>query len=431
VGTTHPTAISVSGGSSPLLFLPTKFWPPMSPNLKSQIDSPKAWLVVAGAFLGAFVSFGVTYSFGVFLRPMSATFHVTHATMSVMFAVIAGLSFFLAPFTGEFADRHGARAVVGFGAVLMGAALILTGRTQSFPLVLITYGGGLGCAAACIYIPAISAVGEWFEKRRDIAMGIAISGIGCGTLVAAPLSAVLIERYGWRQAFTIFGWSSAVLLLLAAGLLRRPPIAREKEKKKAAISEKLRSPAFRLLYISLLFAGVAVYVSFVFIPAYATDIGASRVAGASVIGYIGAASVVGRLGLNALAPRFGLMRMYQSAYLILLASFALWLPARSYPLMVLFGLVMGVGYGGIAAMAPAVAAAIFGVMGLGELLGIMFTGFGLACIVGPPLAGVLVDRTHDYHWPVYIATAAAVLALLFVLPLERYRARRDEQAVAA
>jgi len=297
--------------------------------------------------------------------------------------------------------------------------------------VLITYGGGLGCAAACIYIPAISAVGEWFEKRRDIAMGIAISGIGCGTLVAAPLSAVLIERYGWRQAFTIFGWSSAVLLLLAAGLLRRPPIAREKEKKKAAISEKLRSPAFRLLYISLLFAGVAVYVSFVFIPAYATDIGASRVAGASVIGYIGAASVVGRLGLNALAPRFGLMRMYQSAYLILLASFALWLPARSYPLMVLFGLVMGVGYGGIAAMAPAVAAAIFGVMGLGELLGIMFTGFGLACIVGPPLAGVLVDRTHDYHWPVYIATAAAVLALLFVLPLERYRARRDEQAVAA
>jgi MFS family permease len=221
------------------------------------------------------------------------------------------------------------------------------------------------------------------------------------------------------------------LLLLAAGLLRRPPIAREKEKKKAAISEKLRSPAFRLLYISLLFAGVAVYVSFVFIPAYATDIGASRVAGASVIGYIGAASVVGRLGLNALAPRFGLMRMYQSAYLILLASFALWLPARSYPLMVLFGLVMGVGYGGIAAMAPAVAAAIFGVMGLGELLGIMFTGFGLACIVGPPLAGVLVDRTHDYHWPVYIATAAAVLALLFVLPLERYRARRDEQAVAA
>jgi MFS family permease len=401
----------------------------MSPYPKSQIDSRQAWLVVAGAFLGAFVSFGVTYSFGVFLRPMGEAFHVTHATMSVMFAVIAGLSFFLAPLTGELADRHGPRAVVGFGAVLMGVALIMTGRVQSFPLVLVTYGGGLGCAAACIYIPAISAVGEWFEKRRDIALGIAISGIGCGTLVAAPLSAILIERYGWREAFNLFGWSSGVLLLIAAGLLKRPQIV--VEKKKVAIGAKLRTPAFRLLYIGLLFAGVAVFVSFVFIPAYATDIGASRVAGASIIGYIGASSVVGRLGLNALASRFGLMRMYQSAFLILLISFAFWLPARSYSMMVVFGLVMGVGYGGIAAMAPAVAAAIFGVEGLGELLGILFTGFGLACIVGPPLAGALVDRTHDYHWPVFVAAAAAVVALLFVVPLKRYAVRRDERAVAA
>lgn len=382
-----------------------------------------------GAFLAAFVSFGVTYTFGVFLRPLAASFQVSHATMSIMFAVIAGLSFFLAPFTGELADRHGPRAVVGFGAVLMGIALMLTGRAQSFPLVMLTYGGGLGCAAACIYIPAISTVGEWFDKRRDIALGIAISGIGCGTLVAAPLSAVLIERYGWREAFTIFGWCSGALLLIAAALLRRPPMVAEK--KKTAIGDELHTPAFRLLYLGLLFAGVAVYVSFVFIPAYAADIGASRVAGASVIGYIGAASVVGRLGLNALGPRFGLMRMYQSAYLILLASFALWLFARSYALMVLFGLVMGVGYGGIAAMAPAVAAAIFGVAGLGELLGIMFTGFGLACIVGPPLAGMLVDRTHDYHWPVYVAGGAAVLALLFVVPLKRYAAPRNERAVAA
>ena len=98
----------------------------MSPDPKSQIDSPQAWLVVAGAFIGAFVSFGVTYTFGVFLRPMALAFHVSHATMSVMFAVIAGLTFFLAPFTGELADRYGPRPVVGFGAVLMGIALILT-----------------------------------------------------------------------------------------------------------------------------------------------------------------------------------------------------------------------------------------------------------------------------------------------------------------
>jgi MFS family permease len=78
---------------------------------------------------------------------------------------------------------------------------------------------------------------------------------------------------------------------------------------------------------------------------------------------------------------------------------------------------MGVGYGGIAAMAPAVAANLFGVEGLGELLGILFTGFGAACLAGPPLAGAMIDHTHDFQWPAFLAVAASLLGLALVMPL--------------
>ncbi len=98
------------------------------------------------AFLGAFVSFGVTYCFGVFLKPMALEFHVSHAAMSVLFSVIAGLSFFLAPFTGDLADHYGPRPVVALGAVLIGVGLVVTAHVHSFPLVMLTYGGGLGAA---------------------------------------------------------------------------------------------------------------------------------------------------------------------------------------------------------------------------------------------------------------------------------------------
>lgn len=125
----------------------------MPDNPNTGLDSPRAWGVVVGAFLGAFVSFGVTYCFGVFLKPMAQEFHVSHAAMSVLFSVIAGLSFFLAPFTGEIADRYGPRPIVVTGAVLMGAGLILTAHVHHFPLVMVTYGGGLGAAVACICIP--------------------------------------------------------------------------------------------------------------------------------------------------------------------------------------------------------------------------------------------------------------------------------------
>lgn len=401
----------------------------MSENPHAKLDSPRAWVVVCAAFVGAFVGFGVTYSFGVFLKPMALEFHVNHAAMSLLFSTIAGLSFFLAPLTGDLADHYGPRPVVAAGAVLMSAGLLLTARVHSFALVMLTYGGGLGASVACTYIPSIAAVGEWFKAHRDIALGIAISGIGCGTLVAAPVSALLIERYGWRTSFEIFGWIGGGLLLLCAALLARPPVAGETAK--TGIEAKLRTRAFTLMYISLLFSGIAIYVSFVFLPAYAADIGISRVAGAAVIGYIGAASVVGRLGLNALAPRYGLLFMYQVAYATLLISFALWLTAHSYASLVAFGLVMGVGYGGIAAMAPAVAANIFGIEGLGELLGILFTGFGMACIVGPPAAGVLVDYTHDFKWPVFLAAGASVLALLVVVPLRKHQTSSASAAAAA
>jgi MFS family permease len=192
------------------------------------------------------------------------------------------------------------------------------------------------------------------------------------------------------------------------------------ERRQADTAAKVRTRAFIIQYISLFFSGIAIYASFVFLPAYAADLGASRVAGAGLVGYIGASSVVGRLGLGALAPRFGLMKMYQASYLILLISFGVWLAADSYAALVIFALLMGVGYGGIAAMSPAVAAATFGIEGLGELLGILFTGFGAACLVGPPIAGILVDRFHDYKWPVFVGTGASVLALLFAILLQAH-----------
>jgi MFS family permease len=258
-------------------------------------------------------------------------------------------------------------------------------------------------------------VGEWFKVHRDIALGAAISGIGCGTLVAAPLSATLIERYGWRTVFEIFGWGGAGLLLLSSGLLFRPPVVGEK--KKFDTATKVRTRAFAVQYVCLLFSGIAIYVSFVFLPAYANDMGAGRVAAAGLVGYIGASSVAGRLGLNLLAPRFGLIRMYQGAYLILLISFAVWLTAKSYAELVTFALLMGTGYGGIAAMSPAVAASVFGVEGLGELLGILFTALGVACLVGPPIAGVLVDQLHDYKWAAFVAAGASVVGLFFAISL--------------
>jgi MFS family permease len=379
------------------------------------VDSGRAWVVAAAAFLGAFVSFGASYTFGIFLEPMATELHASHAALSAVFSTATVITYLLSPFTGRIADRYGPRPVVGLGAILLCAGLVATSRVHFFPLLFVTYGIGLGCAVACTYVPSVAAVGEWFKERRVVALGTAISGIGFGTLLAAPVSAVLIERYGWRSAIEMLGWAGGSLMLVSAALFFRPPVLQEQAK--VPIRPKLRTRAFVLLYSSLLLAGIAIYVSVVFITAYAMDLGATRVSGAALVGYIGAASVVGRLGLNLLVPRFGLLGTYQLSVAILFLSYAFWIAGHSYPVLVIFSLLMGIGYGGIAGLSPAVAAAIFGIGGLGQLLGVLFTAFAASCLLGPPVAGWMVDYLHTYRASPFYACAAAALAVLVVIPL--------------
>ena len=345
--------------------------------------------------------------------------------MSTLFSTLTALSFFLSPLTGDLADRYGPSLMVAVGAVLLATGLILTAKAHSFPLLYLTYGTGVGAAVACIYIPCIAAVGEWFKAHRNMALGISISGIGCGTLVAAPVAAILIDRYNWRTSLEIYGWASIALLLPRAALLAKPPLA--DGEKRAGIEQKVRTKRFAILYFGRLLAGIAIYICYLFLPAFAVDKGASHVAAGSLVGYIDASSLVGRLGINGVVPRFGEVATYRMTFLVPLVSFVVWLTSDSYASLIVFTLIRGIGYGALVAMTPAVAASMFGTEGLGKLLGILYTSLGVACLIGPPLAGVLVDHTNDYKWPVLVASFASFSALIVVM----YRPIAPQHSISA
>lgn len=161
-------------------------------------DSRAAWFVVAAAFIAGFVVFGVMYSFGTFFQPMAAEFHANRAETSAFFS-ITGLVFYMSSsITGHLSDMLGPRVVIGMGAVVMGASLMLTATIGHLWVGYISYGVGVGIGAACAYIPTLAIVGGWFERHRNSALGIAATGTGCGTLILPPVAAALIQGYGWR-----------------------------------------------------------------------------------------------------------------------------------------------------------------------------------------------------------------------------------------
>jgi MFS family permease len=395
---------------------------PPAPAAREQVqrDPAKAWLMAGVAFVFLFTTFGILYSFGAFLKPMMEDFGGSHGAVSGLFSVIMCLGLLLGPFTGRLSDRLGARPVLIGAALSLGLALILTAQVRRLWLAYLTFGAGMGVAVACTYVPALVLVGVWFKRRRDTALGFAVAGIGCGTLVLAPLAAALTERYGWRETFVILGIVSCLVTLGCAAISESPDVPAGRPA--LNIARAIRAPAFRMLYVGGLLFQIAQFISFTYLAAFARHRGVDAVAAATLVGLIGAASVVGRFGLAALSGRFGVVRLYQTTVLIFALSYAIWLFARSYPWLVAFALVMGGSYGGFVTLSPAVAAQLFGIEGLGGLLGALYTSGAIGVAIGPPLAGLLIDRTGSYQWTIAFAMVMGLAAFATFLPLSKVRA---------
>lgn len=394
------------------------------------VDSRRAWLTVVAAFFASGVTLGTAYSFGAFFKSMSEEFNAAKSATAVIFGLTTFLFFSLSIITGRMSDRFGPRVVLLIGATALFVGLMATSRVQSLGLGYVTYGAGVGIAAACGYVPMVAVVGGWFRERRAVAVGLAVAGIGVGTSVISPLSAWLIDRWGWRDTYVFFAIVGSLVLLGCVPLMARPP--GDGTPQPSRFADALASPVFRRFALSAAMLGLALFVPFVFVGQYAKERGVDPVAAAVLVGVLGGSSVVSRVGFGSLVRRFGSFRLYRSCLTITASSFAIWFVAgSSYAMLVLFVLVLGMGYGGFVALSPIVISDRLGVAGLGSILGLLYTAPGIGALIGAPTAGWIIDTTGGYRWTIAacLGCATTAVALLTGLPVDGHgRLERADNA---
>lgn len=383
--------------------------------------SARQAIVTASAFVAMFVVFGVAYSFGAFFAAMGDELGSSAARTSAVFSITTFLFFVLGAITGRISDRFGARPLLALAAVSLTGGLLATARVQTIEAGYLTYGLGVGVAVAAAYVPSVATVGKWFEERRAAALGIAVTGIGVGTMVVSPMAASLIEAVGWRNAYRTLGViGGAVLLLAAFGI-------GAKHSDTGTSSARFGPRALRdrralMLYLASLGFSIALFVPFVFVPAYARSRGADPIAAAFLLGLLGLGSTAARLVLGPLASRFGSLRLFRWCFALHAASYLIWLGAGgSYAALATFVVVMGFAYGGFVALSSAVIADAYGPAVLGAALGALYTAAAVGSLVGPPAAGAVLDASGRYT-SVIIALAAVsgigTLLLLIGVPMD-------------
>jgi len=387
-------------------------------------DEPRhAWTVVWAAFVCVAVIFGVAYSFAAFFRSFGSEFSAERADVSLVFGLSGLVYFLLGAGAGMLADRFGPRLVCAAGMVFIAAGLLASSFAQSMAAIYVAWGGGLGIGIGLVYAPSIASVPPWFVRRRAFAAGIASAGIGVGTLAVPLLATAAIDALGWRHALQVIAAAVLVVGVGATLLLRRAPTraATGTAAQGMTLKEALQSRRFWWMYAACVLAAPAMFIPFAHVSAAARDLGISDARAVGLVGLIGIGSIVGRFVIGGLADRLGRIASIALLETSLGASYLLWLGAGGYPALAVFALWLGLSYGGIVSLMPAICMDLFGARAVSSILGTLYSGAAFGNLLGPVLAGVVFDSTGTYVPVIWAGFALAILSAIASAQLLRDR----------
>ena len=202
------------------------------------------WLLVAIAFITMAVGVNARTAFSLLLPPILDEFGWDRGVVAGAFSFGFLVSAVISPFVGRLMDSRGLMIVVELGVFTMGAGLILASIVREPWQLYLTLGAFVGGGVNCLAYSGQSLyLTNWFVRRRGLALSIAFSGVGAGSITILPWFAWMIGSAGWRAACVALG---IFLLIVLAPVrycqLKRPWYGRRVGGAAARVGELLCSP---------------------------------------------------------------------------------------------------------------------------------------------------------------------------------------------
>jgi MFS family permease len=395
------------------------------------------WIIVAVTFVTMAIGVNARTAFSLLFPPIIGEFGwergVTAGAFSFGFLVSGALS----PLIGRMMDRHGPRAVMELGVILMGGGLLLAPlTTQPWHLYLtigVMVGGGsvcLGYSGQSLFLP------NWFVRKRGLAIGIAFAGVGIGSVILLPWVQSMIEQTGWRTACTAMGVLVLVVLAPVNLLLwKRPeqlglepdgdasagaaarPVSNVVDPAWTAVDWTLRRAmrTARFWWLALgYFCGLyAWYAVQVHQTKYLLDIGFNPGVAAWALGIVSLLGIPGQILLGHLSDRVGREWIWSASCLGFAICFAAlvalaWAP--TLPLLYLMVTAQGaLGYG-VTSIMGAVVLEIFEGKQYGSIFGTLMLAALAGGAAGPLVTGFLHVVYGNYTLAFLIGIGVSALS---------------------
>jgi len=396
------------------------------------IKARNPWWIVGACCLGVACSAGPVnlWTFSVFLRPISDDLHVGRSVLAgaMLWTSVTGI--LCAPLQGVLLDRFGARRVLLIGTVFFAAITAVQSTMTASFLVINALFILRGFGAAGPSPPSFAfVVTRWFDHRRGLALGIALSGVGLGTAIIPPVAAYLISNYSWRFAY--IGVAVVVLILggIPIALLVREPDASERARMPHlaeatlpgfTLREALRSRRFWALAIAFFLGIIVLNGTLTQIVAILMDRGVSLQAASSVLAASGIAAIAGRLLSGWCADRFYGPYVAMAFFTLLMIGTGLFGSGLAAPAPLIGALLCGVANGAEVDLMGFFVSRYFGLKAFGKIMGTMFGIFVASTGIGPFISTKTFDLYHSYTPAFEFYEAILVIVLIIFATLGPY-----------
>ncbi len=362
---------------------------------------------------------GAVYTYSVFRPYVQANF--TLNTLQSGLPYMTSLFFYALSMmiTGRILKPKNTSFVMMIGLLFIAAGWLIAGSTSSFLVFLFSYGWLIGTGVGMVYGIPIRGIQDVYPERKGFFMGIVLLGFGLSTLIVAPVSTLLIDRFGFSSTLHIYGYAFLVMLIPFVLLIR--PVNPSTDTITLIQEQKQH----------LSISGLRLYLYFVF----ATTIGLMMIGLSYYIGVTVYQFDTWRVAfsmslfaiMNGISrPIFGWLMdkkgfsfsMKLSLGLIMLASIMSIINRGTHlALFMISYSLFWFNLGAWLAMIPAAVRLKYDVIEYSKRYGLIFTGYGIGAIIGTLLSGFIMDVFGDTLY-IYLMILL-IVSILFVASLKK------------
>lgn len=400
--------------------------------------------VIAGAIIACWGYGSWYYGMGALFKPLIAEYGWTRTQLSLAFSMRSIEGGLEGPFGGMAIDKWGERKITIVSTIIacMGLIAVLFVRTiWQFVIVwgfIVSLGFNLG-----LYDTVNSAVAKWFHKERSRAIGIVTIGGGLGAPVIVPMMTWIIENYNWRIALLFVVASTALICIPLAyfWMKDKPPEyygmlpdgdhlrSKNEENSETVIQaaygydftpkEALKTRSFWLMIIAFALNGGTLAMITMHQMPFHTDLGIDALAAAGILGLMATISLAGRFITATMGNRLSEKQQILIGYALRTIGLVIFIYARTIPMIMLFALFYGVGYGITIPTQTSIRASYFGRKAYATITGYSTFFIAITNVAYPVFAGWIYDTTGSYIQAFWIITALQALALIFMAFVKR------------